>query len=162
MYKKILVPLDGSKLSECSLNHVKAIAIGCKVPDVVLLMVLQKPIIGIPEASGEKMARAIGKELEKAEKETHKKAEAYLAKVANNLKKSGITAQTITLWQKMAEGVAEDIINYARDKKVDLIIMTTHGRSGISRWALGSVTDKVVRHANVPVMTISPPGCRKS
>jgi nucleotide-binding universal stress UspA family protein len=47
------------------------------------------------------------------------------------------------------------IIDYAKANKMDLIVMSTHGRSGLSRWTLGSVTDKVVRHGGMPVLTVT-------
>jgi nucleotide-binding universal stress UspA family protein len=55
---------------------------------------------------------------------------------------------------------ADEILNYATDNKVDLIIMSTHGRSGVSRWFFGSVAEKVIRHATVPVLISPPRGTR--
>ena len=52
------------------------------------------------------------------------------------------------------------ILEYAQNNNIDLIIISTHGRSGISRWAFGSVADKVVRTSTVPVLTVTPTGCR--
>jgi nucleotide-binding universal stress UspA family protein len=57
---------------------------------------------------------------------------------------------------------ADAIMGYADQNGVDLIIMSTHGRAGIGRWFMGSVADRVVRHATVPVLTASPAGCRPS
>jgi nucleotide-binding universal stress UspA family protein len=54
---------------------------------------------------------------------------------------------------------AEEIINYANQNKVDLIIMASHGRSGVSRWAYGSEADKVLRSSCVPVLLVKAPGC---
>jgi nucleotide-binding universal stress UspA family protein len=54
---------------------------------------------------------------------------------------------------------AEEIVNYANKNKVDLIVMASHGRSGISRWAYGSVAEKVLRSSCVPVLLIKVPGC---
>jgi nucleotide-binding universal stress UspA family protein len=163
VYKKILVPLDGSKLSECALDHVKAVATGCKVSDVVLLMVWVEPITSsYQEYFSEKQATEMGEAMRKVVKEARQKDEDYLSKAANSLRKEGITVQHVLVSPKLAEGTAETILDYAKDNKVDLIIMSTHGRSGISRWAFGSVTERVVRHANAPVLTISPPGCRES
>ena len=54
----------------------------------------------------------------------------------------------------MEGGIAETILDYAENNKVDLIIMSTHGRSGPSRWAFGSVAEKVVRHAPCPVLVV--------
>ena len=55
---------------------------------------------------------------------------------------------------------ADAILDYAEKNNVDLIIMSTHGRSGISRWAFGSVADRVVRHSIAPVLLVAPAGCR--
>jgi len=150
MYKKILVPLDGSEFSECSLEHVRVIATGCKVPKVVLLRVLE-PVpkdyrtIGISEGM-----------LHDADKKLMTEAEAYLTGIARNLKKECISTET-TVVQGTA---AEEILDYATKNKVDLIVMSTHGRSGVSRWTLGSVADRVLRHSSIPVLTASPSGCR--
>ncbi len=56
-------------------------------------------------------------------------------------------------------GVAEGIADYATKNDADLIIMATHGRSGISRWVLGSVADRVLRSSCVPVLMVRAPGC---
>ena len=56
--------------------------------------------------------------------------------------------------------VAEGILDYVVKNQVDLIMMSTHGRSGPSRWALGSVADRVIRHSLIPVLIVSPKGCR--
>jgi len=147
MYQKILVPLDGSEFSECSLEHVKAIAKGCSVPDVIVLMVLEI----IPYR-----AEAGGILVESFEKDAKTRAEEYVAKVVAKLKKDGISAKGVVL-----KGLPDDrILKYVDKNKVDLIIMSTHGRTGIARWAFGSVADSVVRNAKVPVLIASPSGCR--
>lgn len=147
MYKKILVPLDSSEFSECSLRHVKAIANGCGVPEVILLQVVE-PIRQVYEM-GEELTLDLERRNEAAVRE-------YLNQVAADLKKEGIVAVTI-----VSRGeVSGEILDYAEKNKVDLIVMSTHGRSGVSRWLLGSVTDRVLRHSVVPVLVVSPPACR--
>lgn len=149
MYRKIMVPLDGSSLAECALEHAREIAKGCNVPAVELVTVVKTFFWW----EGEVTDPAIYQQVAEDEKA---KAQEYLKKAAAELEKSGLTVRTVIL-----EGsAAEQLINYARDNGVDLILMTTHGRSGISRFALGSVTDKVVRAVSVPVLIIAPPGCR--
>ena len=150
MYQKMLVPLDGSEFSECVLNHVRAIAIGCHVPEVVLL--------GVAEPISYQVYYMIGIEDRgrDMQKETEKYVESYLSKAADSLKEDGVAVQTVVVSGRPAE----EILDYANKNQVDLIIMSTHGRSGVSRWVVGSVTDKVVRHSVAPVLTISPPGCR--
>lgn len=151
MYQKILTPLDGSEFSECSLAHLKAIATGCHVPEVVLLAVVEP----VPHEGA--IAAQLGDDWYKnAEKGAREHLEKYLARVADSLKKEGIPVSTI-----VAQGVpAEEILEYADKNHVDLIIISTHGRSGIVRWAMGGVADRVVRHSKVPVLVAAPRACR--
>jgi nucleotide-binding universal stress UspA family protein len=149
MYKKILSPMDGSEFAECSLEHLKSIATGCNVPEVVLLTVIEPfpPTTGISEDWRNKL-----------EKEARAEAEDYLTNLAErlNLKKENVTIKTA-----IAHGrPAGNILKYASENKVDLIIMSTHGRSEVSRWFFGSVAEKVLRHSPVPVLIASPIVCR--
>ena len=149
MYKKIMVPLDGSKLAECALEHVKAIARGCSVPEVNLVRVVST----VPPWGGSEYmdARLISEYLEAQQAG----AEDYLKKTAEALEKDGLSVKTTVL-----EGSAADnLIDYAAKSGVDLIVMTTHGRSGPARWAFGSVADRVIRSVAMPVLIIAPPGC---
>ncbi len=162
MYNKILAPLDGSKFSECSLDHVKEIAQGCRAVEVILLIVIE-PIRNIIDwPSSQTQAIEISAELERKIKQANQKAEDYLINTAESLKVAGIPVQTVVIQATQSQQAASRILDYANNNKIDLIIMSTHGRSGISRWAFGSVTEKVVRHSMVPVLTISPEGCRAS
>ena len=149
MYKKVLVTLDGSALSEIALEHVKAIAKGCNVGEVVLFRVLEP--IHTYAGLGEDWYR-------EADKRARTRIQDYLAQTSAQLKKEGITAKTV-----MAEGdAAGQILDYTSKNKVDLIIMSTHGSSGVVRWMLGSVADRVVRHAQSPVLLISAKGMKSS
>ena len=151
MYQKILAPLDGSEFAECSFDHVKAIAAGCQVPEVVLLRVVE-PIHASDLAAYAEAGIDTGALMHDVESG----AQIYIAKKAEELKKQGLPARGV-----VATGWAADtIMSYSEKEKVDLIIMSTHGRSGIGRWFMGSVADKVVRHSKVPVLTVAPPGCR--
>jgi nucleotide-binding universal stress UspA family protein len=147
MYRKILVPLDGSEFSECSLTHVKAIGTGCKVPEVVLMRVIEK----LPETGWISET-----EQEIADKSAHEHATAYLAENADKLKNAGLYVTTAIVDGKPAD----EIMEFADKNNVDLIVISTHGSSGIARWAFGSVADKVVRHSRVPVLIASPAACR--
>jgi len=151
MYKKILAPLDGSQLAECTLAHTRAVAKGCQVPQVVLLRVIE-PIPQVADIGAE----LSGDWRRNAEKGAQAAAKDYLAKVADNLKKEGITAETAVV-----SGMpANEILDYAKKNQVDLIVMSSHGRSGITRWVLGSVADRVLRHSTAPVLLVSPASCR--
>ena len=149
MYKKILAPLDGSKFSECNLEHVRTVATGRQVPEVVLLRVIE-PMQQVYELS-EKWQRDV-------EEKALVEAKDYLAKVADDLKKDGVSAETVVILGKPDEA----ILDYATQNQVELIIMSTHGKSGVSRWAFGSVADRVLRHSPVPVLIAAPAACRVS
>ena len=141
MYKKILVPLDGSELSESVMEHVVAIAKNCRVPQVVLLRVREP----LDEDVRKTLDVKIANELDKAYRD---EVDVYLKKIAADLKAKGVTAKT----EVLAGNPAEEIIDYAEDSDIDLIIMSTHGRSGVSRWVFGSVADRVIRHTKKPVL----------
>jgi nucleotide-binding universal stress UspA family protein len=144
MYKKMLVPLDGSELAECVLPHVKAIATGCGVRKLMLLRVVEPLPAGIPPAV----------DFEVFQKAGVKTAEKYLAKIKAQLSKEGVNVEAKVLTGRPAETITD----FAQREKVDLIALATHGRSGISRWVFGSVADKLVRSSSAPVLLIRPPG----
>ncbi len=143
MYNKILVPLDGSDLSECALKHAVAIAQGCRVPEVVLLGVAE-PVHHVYELSEEWRKTTEGK--------IKTETESYLARVAAALGKEGMAA-TVAL---EAGQPAEAILGYAKKSGVDLIVMSSHGKSGVTRWVMGSVSDRVLSHSEVPVLVVLP------
>lgn len=153
MYKKILVPLDGSDFSARILPHVKAIAAGCKISEVILFMVGVAP----RDTTGQAYVDVYGGGLSLKNKETKvKKAETasrkYLSQIAADLKQEGIAAKTVITWGNPAE----EILDYIKNNQVDLVMMSTHGRTGSSRWLLGSVTERVMRHSVAPVF-VAPP-----
>lgn len=158
MYKKILVPLDGSGLSECVLEHVKAVATGCRVPEVDLFFVITPSPVpwqaeeegGAPEGLGPRRLTAEG------EKRAEAWGKNYLGKIEKDLKAAGVAAKSVLVRGKFPE---EEILNYASKNNVDLIIMATHGRSGPARWAFGSTSERVIRLATVPIMVVRPAGC---
>ncbi len=153
MYREVLVPLDGSRLAECALEHVRSIAKGCQVSKVVLLMVLE-PLLSLSTPHDDTAVKRVREAEERFEAESRE----YLSKVAGNLKKDGIAVGTRLV---VGGEAAAKILEAAREEKVDLIIMSTHGRSGISSWVFGSVAERVVRHSTVPVLIVSPCGFRK-
>lgn len=151
MYRKILVPLDGSELSESILSHVANVSLGCKVPNVTLLRVR--------EAMDKDVRKALDADIaEKLDGVNRQEVLDYLKQVAATLKEKGVTAKTAVV----AGEPAEEILKYATANKTDLIIMSTHGRTGLSRWAFGSVADKILHHSNVPVLIGPPPGVRNN
>lgn len=161
MYNKVLAPLDGSKLSECSLGHIKEIASGCHVTEVILLTILEQPHTFIPLYGGEGQIRDTYKKQVQEQEQFKEIAEKYLTGASESLKKQGIAVRTVVIEVEANQSAAEAILNYADSNNIDLIIMSTHGRSGITRWAFGSVAERVVRHSRTPVLTIAPTGCRE-
>ena len=167
MYKKILVPLDGSKLAECALPHVEGLAKGCDTAEVMLVSVTER-VQGYRavEGSTEPAVRSGGgwmgssqppvqQLVPEAFGKKEKQAQRYLDKIAKTLTAKGITVSTdVVLWKP-----AEAIVGYAKQYGCDLIVMPSHGRSGPSRWAHGSVADKVLRGSCIPVLMVRAPGC---
>lgn len=152
MYRKMLIPLDGSDLAECSLEHAKAIAQGCSVPEIVLFQVIEPFSLAAMSALSEADADTVARVREQNQQD----AREYLSKVESKLMEQGIATRTVSL-----EGrPADEILSYAEKNDVDLIIMSTHGRSGLSRFFFGSVAEKVSRHSLVPVLLLSPKGCK--
>lgn len=150
MYQKILVPMDGSENSECVIEHVKTIAAGCRAADVILLRVIEPfPAYFMDYKMNDNIIR-------QAQDSAKAEAVASLNKVAGQMKKAGLSVTV-----DVAEGnPAATILDYAAKNSIDLIIMATHGRTGVARFALGSVADKVVRASTAPVMVVAPAGCQ--
>ncbi len=159
MYQKIVVPLDGSKLAECVLPHVEELAKSCNTKEVILVTVTERiiattgvtqviPSVGSlpPPEPVIKLPVAIGKK--------QRQGQRYLNRIAKRLQKEGIEVRT----EVLLGNPAEEIASFAEHYGADLIIMASHGRSGPSRWAYGSVTDKVFRASCVPVLMIRAPG----
>jgi nucleotide-binding universal stress UspA family protein len=160
MYNKILAPLDGSKIAECSLGHIKEIATGCHVSEVVLLRVIEDSPPVYAQFGNRSQIEEEVKEKENEQKRLRQMAEQYLNEVNDNLKKQGVSAQNVIIQAEENQSPADIILEYAGNNDIDLITMSTHGRSGVTRWAFGSVADRVVRHSKIPVLTIAPAGCR--
>ena len=137
MFKKILVPLDGSQLSQRALEP--AIAMSLAQAGAELLLV-RTPVV-------DTLSLAVSE---------HKHAEArhdaliYLETIRKSNEQPDLHIQT-----RLVEGdVAGAIVDTALSEQVDLIIMSTHGYSGLTRWVLGSVTEKVLRSAPCPVLAV--------
>jgi nucleotide-binding universal stress UspA family protein len=141
MYKKILVPLDGSELSESVLEHVIMIAKSCRIPEVILLRV-RKPLDNKVKFA---LNPEIANELDQA---YYDEFANYLEGIAKKLEKKGIFAKT----EVLAGRPAEEILKYSHNKNIDLIIMSTHGRSGFSSMVFGSEANKIIRQTKIPVL----------
>lgn len=144
MYKKILVPLDGSELAEQVLPHVSQLA-GCTGAEVALLRVPGEPVYDylVPDPE---IAVEMRHDIETA-------AQVYLDEVAAEFRAMNLAVSTLVVW---GAPIQDTIIEVARQIQADLIAMSTHGRSGFARLVIGSVADDVVRHAPVPVLLVRP------
>jgi len=149
MYKKLLVPLDTSQFAECVLDHVKDMAVTRNIPEVVLLTV--------NESTYEPYAAHLDPEVVKLARErVAQQALEYLDKTKNAL---GLTDSIVTT--VMRTGQAEDeILNYIKNNGVDIVVMSSQGRSGISKWLLGSVAERVIKNSPVPVFVVPALACR--
>ncbi len=152
MYERILVPLDGSKVGEAALPLVEELmsklAPGLKV-EVTLLQVVSSLAHYVVAGEASAQIPYTEKEME----EIKKKAIDYLDKAGEALRSKGAIVKT----RVEAGNAAEEISKAADEINVDMVAMSTHGRSGLSRWAFGSVTDKVLRGGKVPVLIVRAP-----
>ena len=143
MYNKILVPLDGSPLAEAVLSHVEALA-NLEGAEVTLLMVAVYPVAEFAFSD----PNLVSDILDTLEAETLN----YIQSIRTRLQRAGIRTSIL-----VREGsVAETILDVCSEIHADLIAMSTHGRSGVSRWLLGSVADRIINHSPVPVLLIRP------
>jgi nucleotide-binding universal stress UspA family protein len=141
MYKKILVPLDGSDLAKKALNEAVKLA-NCFGAEMILFQVVPfMPIYGSPELVTPLI-------VDEKQKEA---AEKYLANLVEELKGKGLK---VTATVKTGQQVAVEIIDFAKESGADLIVMCTHGRSGITRWMLGSVALKLLTRGEKPILLI--------
>jgi nucleotide-binding universal stress UspA family protein len=136
MLKRILVPLDGSPLAEAVLPQVKELAAFRKAEVVLLRVALAHTLPGV---------NAVDAQVHAVDE-----AQTYLAALEPDLIAHGLTVKSVVRYGH----AAEEILDHARAGDVDLIAMSTHGRSGIRRWVVGSVAETVLRHAPVPVLLV--------
>ena len=151
MFERILIPLDGSKAGEAALPVIEGL-ISRLSPETKVEVTLFR---AVPPthwiAAGE-----IGAPVRYTEEELQiikRTVTDYLDKAGEGLGGRGAVVKTMVA----AGNPAEEITKAIDEIKADMVAMSTHGRSGISRWAFGSVTAKVLRGANVPVLTVRAP-----
>jgi len=154
MLNHILVPLDGSELSEVALGYARSIvASGGKitllsvidVPTTQAYMLYDIPIMALPSEE---------KRDEDAFEKLREQTEKYLRARADTLREEGFNVDVLIF-----NGVPEDIIvEQAKALEISAIVISTHGRSGFSRWLFGSVTQKIINAMPCPVFVI--PGKR--
>jgi nucleotide-binding universal stress UspA family protein len=137
MPQRIVVPLDGSPLAERVLSHVARL-LRREDAEVVLVRAVH-------------VAPSLAKiDITKIEAAERRAAEAHLRDTAARLASLGVRVRSLV----ETGPPAESILDAARRERASLIAMSTHGRTGLARWALGSVAEKVVRASDVPVLLL--------
>ena len=140
MYKKIMVGYDGTKFSDCALKEAISLAKGAGAK---LLLVTA------PEINVELQAMA-----PEANVLMEKKARTDLDRAAAKVKKAGLTCETRIVVTTSAQ---EALVETAKKSKVDLIVLGTHGRTGLVRLLMGSTTARVIGHAHCNVLVVRCP-----
>ena len=138
MFKKILVPLDGSKLAEKILSRVEWLA---KIHDGEVTLLRVALAGSFP-----------GTDPVQHQLNVVREAEEYLAKVEGWMRGVGVKVNSVVRYGHDAQ----EIVDHARDRDFDLIAMSTHGRSGLAQFVLGSVASKIINTAPVPILLYRP------
>ena len=148
MFKNVLLPLDGSPLAECALPHVKNLAREGNVGTVVLLTVAEFDIPYGPYGN-------IGNNFDFVSfcAACKKECQDYLDRVRSNFTAEGIKVETVVI---ESGNTAQSINDYAQANGVDLIVIATHGYTGMKRMLIGSVAFKIMHESHVPVLLIRP------
>ena len=139
MLERILVPLDGSATAEAVLKHVRSLLL-VKDADVQLLHVV--PVLPAFEGSWNEAPQALSA--------LQDKGEAYVDDLRKRLESRGARARGVV----RVGFPAETILDFAERERSTLIVMSTHGRTGLARWALGSVAEKILRASPAPVLAV--------
>ncbi len=136
MFKSLLVPLDGSPLAERALPYLEAVAKQSKARVTIMRATVAHTFPGVDPTDAEVAAVD--------------EAQAYLDGVAQFLEQRGIPADTAVPYGEATEGILDEI----RFRGADVVIMATHGRSGLGRWVYGSVAEAVLHESPVPVLLV--------
>ncbi len=151
MFTHILVALDGSELAEKALPVARDLANTSNGTIHLIQAVSRQPEFEAAHGGGDYSLQAVEMDLDLARQLVEgrlSRGKEYLEGIASQLKKAELKVETTIL-----EGAAdEQIISYSRGHGVDLIVISTHGYGGVKRLLLGSVTDRVIRSCEVPVL----------
>jgi nucleotide-binding universal stress UspA family protein len=153
MLKHILVPLDGSQVAERALDYAQNLL--SATTRITLLMAIDPPdVIPYGTYGGSPDGGLIESRIDyqKLADDMYSQGSAYLERIASDLKGRGLHVA----WKTEIGAAVDVIVEAARAEQVDTIVMSTHGRSGLTRWLLGSVTQKVLAAAPCPVYVIPP------
>ena len=146
MLKHVLIPLDGSPLAEAAVAEARRVV--STNTKISLLIVVQPPSMAIYDYE---LSNVLAVSYESRLAEAITRAKSYLERLSADLRIEGFNVEALA---KFGADPAQIINNIACKSQVDAIIMSTHGRSGISRWLFGSVTANVLSSASCPVFVI--------
>jgi nucleotide-binding universal stress UspA family protein len=146
MYRKILVPLDGSKLAECALPHAESLAKKYDA-ELVLLTVIEPPAMTGREPEAMNLFQERIETL-------MQDAELYLKGLKGSFTQRGLKSDMLVEYGP----VVESIVNTADGRSVDLVLIASHGRTGLSRVFFGGVASGVLNRIERPLMVIHPSG----
>ena len=149
MYQRILLPLDGSKIGEAAIPVIDDLVTKLKPEpkvEIILLQVITSTTHWVIAGEASAPIQYTEKEMEMITKNSRD----YLEKAGERLRNKGAIVKTVV----KVGNAEEQIVKTVDETKADLIAMSTHGRSGLGRLAFGSVTDKILRIAPVPVLTV--------
>ena len=152
MYTKVMVPLDGSELAECVLPHVEAFIKGFSPQSMIFVRVVEPMQVGT--GGHYDTARLVN--INEEENKRQESAREYLNEVTARLTHPGTEFKVEVLRGR----VAERLVDFADENQIDLVLIATHGRSGVSRWVRGSIADRILRSFHAPVFMVRAPGSK--
>ncbi len=144
MYEKILVPLDGSEIAECALTHTMKLAKAGLVGEVVLLGVVEINLSWGSES----------RDFANLQHQKFSNSEEYLARIQSQFEAQGLKANA----EVMVGRADQTIIHFAKSNAVDLIVIASHGYTGMKQWVFGSVALRVLHDDECAVLLIKPDG----
>ena len=157
MYKKVLVPLDGSELAECALSHVRNLSKDGCVGEIILLNVVEMEV-PLSYINSEYDGVGQGFDFPAFWNDLLDKAQKYLESVQARLSWEGIKAETVII---KGSRPAQAIVDYADKNLVDLIVIATHGYTGLKKLTFGSVALSVLHDSHVSVLLVRQESCSK-
>jgi nucleotide-binding universal stress UspA family protein len=151
-FKKVLVPLDESSFSEATLPFVEELLKGAET-EISLVKVNELPIV--PSYGSHPINPTRTEFRDTLWHEMELQSTSYLEKIKDDLVRKGLKAN-FQIEKGQTGETAQHIIKVANEKNVDLIIISTHGRTGISRWIYGSTTTRIIEESTQPILLIRP------
>lgn len=137
MFKNVLIPLDGSKLADDKISEILSLLKLAKGAVTLLHVIELYPLLPRDKESEYNLQRD--------------QIKPYLERAKQKIENEGIKINEIVI--KIGKPI-EEICKYAERKDVDIVIIASHGAGGVMKWALGSVSEKVVRHCSKPVLLL--------